>query len=224
MQQKLQSDKTHLKDKPGALTSMSTLCNSGYVYVDSAQYQKAINVLEKALATQMAVLDKGNKLILNTLDNLGYANAQDGDYDKAVCHYDQLLALQTKQMGRNHIEISETLMKIVWVHVKLYEWEEAREKLERIKKIQVSNNADSRKLSKTDRLINEVTYQLLKYTSFSETVAVSLTSAGVRNPFTGRKLDFAFLRPPTDDMTASIGTLKKPINSSKMSGHKLNYS
>ncbi len=224
MQQKLSADKAADKDKPGALTSMSTLCNAGYVYIDSAQYQKAINSLESALATQMMVLDKGNKLILSTLDNLGYANAQDGDYDKALCHYDHLLSLQTKQVGRSDIEISETLMKMVWVHIKLYEWEEARLKLEKIKKIQVMNNADDKKFAKTDRLINEVTYQMLKYSSPLEAIAVSLTSAGVRNPFTGKKLDFAFLHPLTDDLTASIGALKKPVNSSKMSGHKLNFS
>ena len=222
MQRKLKTDKSS-KDKPGALTAMSTLCNIGYVYIESNQYVKAIEVLEQALAIQIDVLEKGNKFTLNTLDNLGYAYAKDGDYDKAVCQYDELLELQIEQLGRQHIEISETLMKLVWVHIKLYEWEDARLKLEQIKKIQKVNlKRDDKRAVKTDKLLNEVNNQLLKYTSPAEAIAVGLTSSGVRNPFTGRKIDFAFLSPPTEDLKASAGDLRKPHNSSKLSGHKLN--
>jgi tetratricopeptide (TPR) repeat protein len=224
MQRELKDQRGN-KDKPGALTSMSTLCNIGYVYIDGSKYDKAIGVLEEAMLIQIDVLDRGNKLILNTLDNLGYAYSMDGDYDKAVCQYDELLEFQIEGLGRHHIEVSETLMKLIWVHIKLYEWEEARTKLERVQKIQAMHlDRRDRKLIKTDNLLCQVNYQLLKYTSPSEAIAVSLTSAGVRNPITGKKIDFSFLSPPTEDMKASVGSLKKPYNSSKMSGHKLNYS
>jgi tetratricopeptide (TPR) repeat protein len=62
---------TNPATKPGFLTMASTMCNKGYIDLES-------------LAIQKLLLGADNKLVLSTLDNLGYAYAVQGSYDKAL--------------------------------------------------------------------------------------------------------------------------------------------
>lgn len=113
-------------------------------------------------------------------------------------------------------------MKLAHVHIKLYEWEEANVKLVRAQEIQQMHlSPNHRKIIKTRRLLNEVTYQILKYPTLGERIVTLMANCGMRNPLNNRLICSG--SAADEEVIENLGRLKRPRNSSKMSGHKLTY-
>jgi len=69
---------------PGYLATSSTICNLGCVYLEKADWEKAIFQLEEGLKIQQNVLEPTNAVIMTTLEHIAYANIKYGCFDKAV--------------------------------------------------------------------------------------------------------------------------------------------
>lgn len=210
--------------EPGVLSMASTMCNIGYVYLEKNRYNEAIDVLEEGLAIQEAVLDYDNRLVLNTLDNLAYACAKDGNFDEAMKYYSEILDAQKVSLGRDHFDVSLTLQKMTYIHLKLYQHQEAMEKLKWIQKIQERDlDPRDRNVKETKKIINAVNYQILKFHNPKDALIMSLTKQGIKNPFTSRTIEYSFLGKVSENIDIRPYAIKKPLNSSKMSGHKITY-
>jgi len=209
--------------EPGVLSMASTMCNIGYVYLEKNRYNEAIDVLEEGLAIQESVLDDDNRLVLNTLDNLAYACAKDGNFDEAMKYYNEILDAQ-ESLGTEHFDVSSTLQKMTYIHLKLFQHDEAMIKLLWIQRIQEKHlDPRGRDVIGTKKLINAVNYQLLKFHNPRDSLIMALTKQGVKNPFTCRTIEYTFLGKVSDAIDVRVFAIKKPLNSSKMSGHKITY-
>ena len=236
--------------EPGLLSMASTMCNVGYVYLERRKFDDAIVMFEEALSIQEEVLGGDNTLVIHTMDNLAYALSHDANYDGAMKIYVEILESQRemqqqivsgerdRQQHSHHessatssdtagvaIDIANTLKKMAFIHLKLYQYDEALNLLSKILKIQQKYHKfiHEREIYNTEKMINGVNYHILKFHSPTEAVIMSLTSQGIQNPFTNRALDFSFMGKVEDELDCRAYAIVKPKNTSKVSGHKITY-
>jgi len=232
--------------EPGLLSMASTMCNVGYVYLERKKFDDAIVMFEEALSIQEEVLGGDNTLVIHTMDNLAYALSHDGNYDGAMKIYVDILESQrdlqqqsissqgnggdralisTSDVINLAIDISNTLKKMAYIHLKLYQYDEALDLLSKILKIQEKYHKciHEREIYNTQKMINGVNYHILKFHNPTEALIMSLTSQGIQNPFTNRALDFSFMGTVEEELDCRVYEIVKPKNTSKVSGHKITY-
>jgi len=232
--------------EPGLLSMASTMCNVGYVYLERKKFDDAIVMFEEALSIQEEVLGGDNTLVIHTMDNLAYALSHDGNYDGAMKIYVDILesqrelqqqsissqdnsgdraSISTSDVINLAIDISNTLKKMAYIHLKLYQYDEALDLLSKILKIQEKYHKclHEREIYNTQKMINGVNYHILKFHNPTEALIMSLTSQGIQNPFTNRALDFSFMGTVEDELDCRVYEIVKPKNTSKVSGHKITY-
>jgi len=212
--------------EPGCLAMASTMCNIGYVYLEGRKFEEAIVIMEEANEILQAILEPENKLVLNTLDNLGYAYAKSGNYDAALKNYEEkyMNEVEINSHGSTQLEIADSLRKMGYCHLKLTNHEKALEALTKAEQIQAEHlPPDSRKLTKTRELIGIVKYQILKFPGMNELFFRLITRTGIRNPFDNGLCECSCASPALEEDDIEQHILKRPQNSSKMSGHKVTY-
>eukprot|EP00537_Pseudo-nitzschia_pungens_P003368 CAMPEP_0172367352 /NCGR_PEP_ID=MMETSP1060-20121228/20858_1 /TAXON_ID=37318 /ORGANISM="Pseudo-nitzschia pungens, Strain cf. cingulata" /LENGTH=494 /DNA_ID=CAMNT_0013091573 /DNA_START=82 /DNA_END=1566 /DNA_ORIENTATION=+ len=203
--------------KPGHLTMASTMCNKGYIDIEQEKYKDAIDTLMESLKIQKVLLEADNKLILSTMTNIAYCYCKLQEPEKARVVYKDLVKLQsesyTEQSQRGW---SQSLKKLVYCQVVLFEFEDAFDNLRLLEEYLTSRARDKVKnaasdLRRTHQLMGEVNYQIFKFPTLSDyTSRLSCTNGcGCSD----------------DRATVNISNWipKKPVNGSKMSGHRMTY-
>merc|ERR1711862_1059100 len=93
------------------------------------------------------------------------------------------------------IDIANTLKKMTYIHLKLYQYDESLDLLSKVLKIQEKfYDRDDREIRDTKKLINGVNYHILKF----------------HNPFTNRTLDFSYLGKVEDELDCRSYAIVKP--------------
>jgi tetratricopeptide (TPR) repeat protein len=194
---------------PGILTMASTMCNKGYVEIELDNFEKAINILSDSLKIQRSILGAGNKLVQSSLENLGYAYAMLNKYDKALGAFDEIWEALRNSECSTEDEIDMLKNKIT-CHVHLEQFAVALENLYHLEEMQEDIKEDKAALQATRRLMGEVNYEMLRLPSLADVTNRALGCNMCMGPLEeGINMDNWFIR--------------KPENTSKMSGHRITH-
>ena len=195
---------------PGILTMAYTMCNMGYVAIEQGDFHEAVQIFKTSLQIQKAVLGQGNKLVQSSLDNLGYAYSMMSTYEKALKVYKEIWETQKKSSDSREEKIS-TLKKMTTCCVRMEMFDTAFSYLELLEDAQVAQaDENSRDLYLTQKMMGEVNYQILKLPSLSDQ--------------TNRAVGFALCIGETEeDVDLEEWVIRKPENTSKMSGHRVTH-
>ena len=258
---------------PQFLCMSSTMCNLAFIYMDrgcnnlrdvdsasaiaesatfvqSKRYLKrAINKLEDAITIQQGLLDDGHNLILNSLDNISFCYFRLQDYDNATKYYKRLLKAQKLALGSDHVDVSDTLIKIAKVYLKLCQFEKSYKILDAVTKFYDKYlGKEDRRAIRTRALANSVEYHLTPastsgffsvracmdtsyepkqhwvYNSsnigYKDALIIQLRRQNITNPFTSKRVNIGELSSQFDIVQWDI---KKPVNVSKMSGQRISF-
>jgi len=191
--------------RPGFLTLASTMCNKGYIELEKNEFWQAIKTFCASLEIQRSLLGSDNKLVLSTLDNLAYSYLCQSSFDAALTTYEELLFNQEYSYSESSLDCAKTLRSVAYVQLIQANFEGALKTLCRLEDIQREElNPDSKHLYETRRLMGETNYQVMKHPGFG-----------------------CFSCDGTDGADGAVDLSKwkpkKPINGSKMSGHRISY-
>lgn len=202
--------------KPGRLTMASTICNKAYIEVEQEKYEDAIATFKESLKIQKTLLEADNKLILSTLSNIAYCHLKQRELDKACLVYKDLVKLQSESYtAQSQRGWSQSLKKLIYCQVILYDFEAAFENLRNLEEYLTTNRNKNKtaatELRRTHELMGEVNYQIFKFPTLADyTSRLSCTaSCGCSDD--------------RENVNAKNWYPKKPINGSKMSGHRMAY-
>lgn len=202
--------------KPGRLTMASTICNKAYIEVEQEKFADAIKTFHESLKIQKTLLEADNKLILSTMTNIAYCHCKLKQVDKAIILYKDLVKLQSESYtAASQRGWSLSLKKLIYCQVILFEFEEAFDNLRRLEEYLTKNRNKSKtavhELRRTHELMGEVNYQIFKFPTLSDyTSRLSCTNGCGCND-------------DRLDVNVTKWTPKKPVNGSKMSGHRMAY-
>lgn len=194
---------------PGILTMASTMCNKGYVEIEQENYKDACKTFMESLEIQRKILGLSNKLVQSSLENLGYAHLMLNQKERALKAYYEIWDAQQSTNEDAHDKCS-TLKKLIYVHCIMEQWQKALELLQTLDDLQLNTlTNDSDELDKTRKLIGEVNYQTLKLPSIAE---ISQKTFGC-----------ACLGTLEEEVHLDDWIIQKPMNTSKMSGHRVTH-
>lgn len=202
--------------KPGRLTMASTICNKGYIEVEQEKYEEAILTFQESLNIQKTLLEADNKLILSTMTNIGYCHCKLKEMDRACAVYKELVQLQSESYTvPSQRGWSQSLKKLIYCQVVMFEFEEAFENLRRLEEYLTANRGKTKsavsELRRTHELMGEVNYQIFKFPTLADyTSRLSCTNG-------------CGLTDDRADVSVTNWVPKKPVNGSKMSGHRMAY-
>lgn len=258
---------------PEFLCMASTMCNLAFIYIDQgvdvmdeceeamredigvdfeyakSLFTKATQKLEDALVIQQGLLDGGHNLVLNSLDNMAYCLYRAHDYDNSIKYYKRLLKAQKLALGSDHVHVSDTLIKIAKVYLKLCQFEKSYKILEAVTKFYTKYlGRDDRRSVRTRAMCysvekhlkiqsssniftgcNSVEEKMMVYNtsstnSFRDRMIISLTRQNIKNPFTKKRLDCrGFLGELSPQFQNERWNIKRPQNMSKMSGQRVSF-
>jgi len=202
--------------KPGHLTMASTMCNKGYIDLEQEKYRDAIDTFQESLKIQKILLEADNKLILSTMTNIGYCYVKINDTEKACVIYKELVKLQSESYTEQSQRAwYQSLKKLVYCQVVLYEFEDAFENLRLLEDYLIANKGRTRNsandLRRTHQLMGEVNYQIFKFPTLSDYTSRLACTSGCGCTDDRDNVDVTHWYP------------KKPVNGSKMSGHRMTY-
>jgi len=88
----------------------------GNLHHQLANYQEALEYLERALANDLKTFGEAHPKVAETRNNLGKVWGSLGKYHKAIDYFEQALASYLKTYGKDHPEIAETRnnLGLVW--------------------------------------------------------------------------------------------------------------
>ena len=203
--------------KPGHLTMASTMCNKGYIDLEQGKYKDAIETFMESLKIQKVLLEADNKLILSTMTNIGYCHCKINELDKARAIYKDLVKLQSESYtAQSQRGWSQSLKKLIFCQVILYEFEDAFDNLRLLEEYltakprsKAKNSAND--LRRTHQLMGEVNYQIFKFPTLSDYTSRLSCTSGCGCADDRANIDVTQWFP------------KKPVNGSKMSGHRMTY-
>jgi tetratricopeptide (TPR) repeat protein len=171
--------------------------------VEQKEFWQAIQTFNASLEIQRCLLGADNKLILSTLDNLGFAYLCQGSLDAALNTYDELFYNQESSYSEHALDGAATLKKIVYVQLMQTNFEGGLKTLCLLEDIQRDHlSSDSKQLLQTRRLMGQTNYHVMKHPGFA---------------------CFACGDGADDSMDLAKWKPEKPINGSKMSGHRVAY-
>ncbi|EEC44737.1 predicted protein [Phaeodactylum tricornutum CCAP 1055/1] len=196
-------------NSPGILTMASTMCNKGYVEIEQENYLEAVKVFTESLQIQKSVLGSGNKLVQSSLDNLGYAYVMLNQNEKALKAYGEIWNAQRYSNDPKEEKV-ETLRKVIASYGQLKDWANVFPALEALEDLLLDMDDDKKEMTKTRKLLGEVNYQLLKLPSLSG----ATTRAFGCGVCTG---------PTEEEVNLDDWLIRKPDNTSKMSGHRVTH-
>ena len=137
---------------------------------------------------------------MSTLDNLAFAYLGFCSYDAALNTYEELFSNQENSYSLTPLDCASTLKKIVYVQIMQSNFEDALKTLCQLEDIQSDAlTADSKHLRQTRRLMGQTNFQVMKHPGLA-----CFSCEGADEP-----MDITQWKP------------KKPINGSKMSGHRI---
>lgn len=202
--------------KPGHLTMASTMCNKGYIDLEQEKYGEAIDTFQESLKIQKILLEADNKLILSTMTNIGYCYVKINDKEKARTIYKDLVKLQSESYTEQSQRAwYQSLKKLIYCQVIVYEFEDAFDNLRLLEDYLSANKGKTRNSTnekrRTHQLMGEVNYQIFKFPTLSDYTSRLACTNGCGCTDDRNSIDVTHWYP------------KKPVNGSKMSGHRMTY-
>jgi len=202
--------------KPGHLTMASTMCNKGYIDLEQEKYGEAIDTFQESLKIQKILLEADNKLILSTMTNIGYCYVKINDKEKARTIYKDLVKLQSESYTEQSQRAwYQSLKKLIYCQVIVYEFEDAFDNLRLLENYLSANKGKTRNSTnekrRTHQLMGEVNYQIFKFPTLSDYTSRLACTNGCGCTDDRSSIDVTHWYP------------KKPVNGSKMSGHRMTY-
>lgn len=202
--------------KPGHLTMASTMCNKGYIDLEQEKYGEAIDTFQESLKIQKILLEADNKLILSTMTNIGYCYVKINDKEKARTIYKDLVKLQSESYTEQSQRAwYQSLKKLIYCQVIVYEFEDAFDNLRLLEDYLSANKGKTRNSTnekrRTHQLMGEVNYQIFKFPTLSDYTSRLACTNGCGCTDDRSSIDVTHWYP------------KKPVNGSKMSGHRMTY-
>jgi hypothetical protein len=123
--------------------------------------------------------------------------------------YKELLSIQRESYGDAEKGTDESVRKVVYCQLKSGNYDGAFENLEALEDIYSEDPKKySRGMKETRRLLGQVNYEIFKYPSLAETAHRTFGCGA----FSGDILEISEYWYP-----------RKPVNGSKMSGHRITY-
>jgi len=213
------------KNEPEFLAMASTMCNIGYVYLEENKWCDAIPIIEEALKIQQAILEPASTQILNTLENLAFAFSKIQKHEQAIKLYTKILHTQEVYTDINNCDcLADTMSKLVYNFMALYEYDKALEYLKEIERIQEDIlDPESPKLKETRNLIKCANYEKNKYSVDEDVIPSCLTTNGIMNPFDSTIFQWACTKPNKTKLDLRRCVPQRPEVAIKMSGHKISY-
>ena len=202
--------------KPGRLTMASTICNKGYIEVELGKYGDAIRTFTRSLTLQRTLLEADNKLVLSTMTNIAYCHVKLNEMLKAKMMYKELVKLQSESYtAASQRGWAQSLKKLIYCQVSLFEFEDAFDNLRRLEEYLTENRhktkSASSELRRTHELMGEVNYQIFKFPTLADyTSRLSCTNT-------------CGCADDRETVNVNHWVPKKPVNGSKMSGHRMSY-
>ena len=202
--------------KPGRLTMASTICNKGYIEVELGKYGDAIRTFTRSLTLQRTLLEADNKLVLSTMTNIAYCHVKLNEMLKAKLMYKELVKLQSESYtSASQRGWAQSLKKLIYCQVSLFEFEDAFDNLRRLEEYLTENRhktkSASSELRRTHELMGEVNYQIFKFPTLADYTS--------RLPCTNT----CGCADDRETVNVNHWVPKKPVNGSKMSGHRMSY-
>jgi hypothetical protein len=193
---------------------------------------------------QKLLLEADNKLILGTLENIAFAYCMRGEYERALkvrilsrvwwrripspCHnltgpprganlkkiYKELCTLQQE----SYSEVSQKgwaqcLRKLIFCQATLRQWEDSMKNLELLDEYLTTKGSKAKNaaedLEDVYEIMGEVNYQIFKFPTLAETANIAMGCS--------------LCSHDREEINLSALAPKKPINGSKMSGHRMTY-
>lgn len=151
------------------------------------------------------------------MTNIGFCHVQMNEIESALFVYKDLVKLQSESYtAQSQRGWSLSLKKLVYCQVVMFHFEDAFDNLRRLEEYLTAKAKDkvrnaASELRRTHQLMGEVNYQIFKFPTLSD-----YTSRLSCSNTCGCSDDRA-----TVDVTNWIP--KKPVNGSKMSGHRMAY-
>ncbi|MBW8874757.1 MAG: serine/threonine protein kinase [Acidobacteria bacterium] len=105
---------TQLQDQPEARAALTMTI--GAIYRRLALYDRAIPLLESALATRRRLLGEEHEDVAQSLDELATARLEKGETDAAAALYGQSLNIRRKLFGNEHLAVATSLNNLANVH------------------------------------------------------------------------------------------------------------
>ncbi|MCK4765878.1 MAG: tetratricopeptide repeat protein, partial [Candidatus Aminicenantes bacterium] len=103
----------------------------GLAYLTLAEYQKAKDCFEKALASDMKTYGKEHPHVATRWNNLGRAWAKLGKYEKAIEYFEKALQSDLKTYGKEHPDVARDWNNLGFAWAKLGKYEKAIEYYEK---------------------------------------------------------------------------------------------
>lgn len=202
--------------RPGRLTMASTICNKAYIEVEQEKYEEAITTFLESITIQKTLLEADNKLVLSTMTNIAFCHCKLKEMDKACVIYKELIKLQSESYtAPSQRGWSQSLKKLIYCQVLLFEFEDAFENLRRLEEYLTANRSKTKgaasELRRTHELMGEVNYQIFKFPTLSDYTSRLTCTNGCGCSDDRAEINVASWLP------------KKPLNGSKMSGHRMAY-
>jgi hypothetical protein len=136
----------------------------------------------------------------------------------------RLLEIEEEKFGQCKLDLVGTMLKVVYVRIRLFKFDAAMDMLEDIEYIQEKKLTKcSRKLLRTKELINSCQYQLDKKTGLMEAMVRALAHAGFRNPWNEDLLCRCGFDIDSDELDIRSCMPKRPNMVTKLSGHRISY-
>ena len=111
------------------------LHDAGYYLRQSAQYEQAEPLFQRALAIRERVLGADDALIADSLNNLAALYDNQGRYEEAEPLYQRALAIRERVLGPNHPDLATSLNNLALLYYSQGKYEEAEPLYERALKI-----------------------------------------------------------------------------------------
>ena len=108
----------------------------GIVYNAKSNYDKALDVYNKALTIWKSKLGEEHTDVATFYNNIGSVYSNKGDYDKAVEYYNKALAIQKAKLGEEHTDVATSYNNIGSVYSKKGNYDKALEYLNKALAIQ----------------------------------------------------------------------------------------
>jgi len=216
----------HKASVPEMLTMSSIICNIGQVHLENNEWQQASFEFQKALELQESILNSklatDNDILLATRENLAYSAIKYGSYDFAKQIYKEILHIHECSKDDVDAKEAETMKKIAFTNIKLYEYDDAIEMLTDVQEIHPNLKSSTRR--KLNHLMGALHYQATKYPAAKELLLRTLTGLGCRSGWNNDLLCKCGAEIDEDEIDVRVITPKRPSKGTKMSGHKVSFS
>ena len=131
---------TELRDDPAVLAALQN--RLGEIYQSLEQYDRALPLLEDALAARRRVLGPASLETAASLENLGEVQNERGEFEAAEAFLREALEVEEKLLGNEHPEVADTQQALGVARHGLGDWPEAEKRFRRALEIRDRERSD----------------------------------------------------------------------------------